>query len=46
MKSFGIEDEALFAEMRALEQQAEQVKTAEQKKRPDRTGSHLPAQPS
>ncbi|WPD21989.1 MAG: DUF2169 domain-containing protein [Candidatus Electrothrix scaldis] len=42
MKSFGIEDEALFAEMRALEQQAEQVKTAEQKKRPDRTGSHLP----
>ncbi|XCN73030.1 MAG: DUF2169 domain-containing protein [Candidatus Electrothrix aestuarii] len=42
MKSFGIEDEALFAEMRTLEQQAEQVKTAEQKKRPDRTGSHLP----
>uniref|UniRef100_UPI004057685C DUF2169 family type VI secretion system accessory protein n=1 Tax=Candidatus Electrothrix sp. TaxID=2170559 RepID=UPI004057685C len=42
MKSFGIEDEALFAEMRTLEQQAEQVKTADQKKRPERTGSHLP----
>lgn len=43
MKCYGIEDEALFAEMRALEQQAKQSPaTKQQHLRPEKTGSNLP----
>ena len=42
MKSYGIEDEVLFAEMQALERQATQSGGAEQKKQADRPGSNLP----
>ncbi|XOF35010.1 MAG: DUF2169 domain-containing protein [Candidatus Electrothrix sp. YB6] len=42
MKSYGIEDKALFAEMQALERQAQQSGGAEPKNQPDRPGSNLP----
>jgi uncharacterized protein YjbI with pentapeptide repeats len=43
MKCYGIEDEALFAEMRALEQQAKQSPaTKQQHVRPEKPGSNLP----
>ncbi|MCI5224902.1 MAG: pentapeptide repeat-containing protein, partial [Candidatus Electrothrix sp. AR4] len=43
MQSYGIQDEALFAEMRDLEQQADQaVDEKKQKSRPDKANGNLP----
>ncbi len=43
MKSYGIDDEALFGEMRALEQQADPSGSPDQQKnKPDTLGSNLP----
>jgi len=43
MKSYGIEDDALFAEMKVLEQQAKQVPDEQQQHGPDKANSNLPS---